>query len=638
MSTFAPPPQQTPTITFASKAPAQTPHVNPVDNSDERHQEQSHGDGEEERRRVLNAESHSDFDRSQLQQNKNEDNSSVKKVASSSLAKSPTMDLCNLVARDEDCEGSRAQAYKSVFSKESSKEGRAIILPPPMLNRAPSPPKPTPCCLPPAPPAPLPHPHQAQQHMHQMHAHHHHHHHAPPHPHHHVLPSPPVSATNSPIPETQACPPRHYRAYQGDVVSHSVHPSYPQRPYEVAQHQHIHQGQQATHNATSPPLAYMNGLHVPTASPYQHQYHHSHPAHQHLHPVQSPYPSHVTSPHPPAPSYHHHPQPVYTTCCCNHHVSQPAPIPRPQPTVVLNGDDHHSRHHWQYQQQQRREEESRPSNLVISVRPPISPPASCPPTTPTGYSPQVVTSPLPRPSRSAEPPGVIQVQVVRKGGVETLEPTLASPSVTPEASPSTSSSLANRKRNCLPRADEVIIVSATIGKRSRDDANQKTPEATGKATERPPTKRQKSESGSDVEVTPLSSPAKSSSTSAAANTESFPCDFPSCNKTFSSKERLRCHRKCHLLTRSHVCEVCKEGFFRRQDLARHMATHSVVKGFECSLCGTRFTRMDARQRHVRARRCAGAINADDETVERALAAGLTSIVVTEAEESSSAAA
>ncbi|KAJ3096630.1 hypothetical protein HDU97_005724 [Phlyctochytrium planicorne] len=104
-------------------------------------------------------------------------------------------------------------------------------------------------------------------------------------------------------------------------------------------------------------------------------------------------------------------------------------------------------------------------------------------------------------------------------------------------------------------------------------------------------------------------------------TNLYHCPFPSCPKTFTTKERLRCHRKCHLLTRSHVCTVCNEGFFRRQDLSRHMATHSTVKGYACPLCGTRFTRMDARQRHVRTRRCHGAEGISDEAFEIALRGG-----------------
>lgn len=68
------------------------------------------------------------------------------------------------------------------------------------------------------------------------------------------------------------------------------------------------------------------------------------------------------------------------------------------------------------------------------------------------------------------------------------------------------------------------------------------------------------------------------------NPEFFKC--PQCNKVFSDRSRLLCHKKLHEDdSKLDKCDICGKLFADKGALKKHVQTHSSEKLFPCSICG-----------------------------------------------------
>ena len=66
----------------------------------------------------------------------------------------------------------------------------------------------------------------------------------------------------------------------------------------------------------------------------------------------------------------------------------------------------------------------------------------------------------------------------------------------------------------------------------------------------------------------------------------YPCYYPQCSKTFSTRFNLRRHvNVSHLEIRAFICEVCKKTFASKQNLREHGFIHTGEKPFTCPFPG-----------------------------------------------------
>jgi len=78
--------------------------------------------------------------------------------------------------------------------------------------------------------------------------------------------------------------------------------------------------------------------------------------------------------------------------------------------------------------------------------------------------------------------------------------------------------------------------------------------------------------------------------------ESFVCNFPGCQKSFTTLTRLQRHAVVH---EGLACKMCGQRFRKRAKLEKHEAAHnSGEKPFKCTDCGETFDRVKALARHM----------------------------------------
>ncbi|XP_074468526.1 uncharacterized protein LOC141753824 [Sebastes fasciatus] len=73
--------------------------------------------------------------------------------------------------------------------------------------------------------------------------------------------------------------------------------------------------------------------------------------------------------------------------------------------------------------------------------------------------------------------------------------------------------------------------------------------------------------------------------------KSFSCS--ECCKTFSSKDHLLTHMKCH------ICQFCGKKFTKSSNLTTHLRVHTGEKPFSCSVCNTSFSLRCTLVNHMR---------------------------------------
>ena len=82
----------------------------------------------------------------------------------------------------------------------------------------------------------------------------------------------------------------------------------------------------------------------------------------------------------------------------------------------------------------------------------------------------------------------------------------------------------------------------------------------------------------------------------------YPHHCPTCNKGYSSKNKLILHEKTHLniddKDRPFVCKHCGKGFFASRELDLHLAKHEKDKRFECDLCAFKSITRKTRLHHL----------------------------------------
>lgn len=85
------------------------------------------------------------------------------------------------------------------------------------------------------------------------------------------------------------------------------------------------------------------------------------------------------------------------------------------------------------------------------------------------------------------------------------------------------------------------------------------------------------------------------------NSGKFPCCFPNCDKSYSSINHLKTHRRNHTGQRPHACDICKKCFTTGYALKSHLRTHTGEKPYQCpeEQCGKCFKTSGDLQKHVR---------------------------------------
>jgi len=78
----------------------------------------------------------------------------------------------------------------------------------------------------------------------------------------------------------------------------------------------------------------------------------------------------------------------------------------------------------------------------------------------------------------------------------------------------------------------------------------------------------------------------------------FQCEF--CAKTFTERGQLKMHTYVHsgLRERTYVCDLCPKTFYKTTNLFAHKRTHSGEKPFSCEYCGRLFSEMGNMKKHV----------------------------------------
>ncbi|OXA47438.1 Zinc finger protein 91 [Folsomia candida] len=79
----------------------------------------------------------------------------------------------------------------------------------------------------------------------------------------------------------------------------------------------------------------------------------------------------------------------------------------------------------------------------------------------------------------------------------------------------------------------------------------------------------------------------------------FPCGFPGCGKTYSSKNALSIHMRAeHAENPTRFpCTLCGKECKAKSDLERHISTHTTEKTYTCSTCGRSFGHRTTLTRH-----------------------------------------
>ncbi len=70
-----------------------------------------------------------------------------------------------------------------------------------------------------------------------------------------------------------------------------------------------------------------------------------------------------------------------------------------------------------------------------------------------------------------------------------------------------------------------------------------------------------------------------------------------CSKSFSTRFRLRVHRRLHTGETPYVCQFCGKGFVDRGNFAVHQRVHTREKPYHCPVCGKQFSTKGNLSRH-----------------------------------------
>ena len=77
---------------------------------------------------------------------------------------------------------------------------------------------------------------------------------------------------------------------------------------------------------------------------------------------------------------------------------------------------------------------------------------------------------------------------------------------------------------------------------------------------------------------------------------SFLCDI--CNKSFTRKNHLEIHKRCHLKEKPFLCNKCPKTFTAKSGLTRHVYTHTGEKPYACNECDKRFNQKGSLNCHT----------------------------------------
>ena len=74
----------------------------------------------------------------------------------------------------------------------------------------------------------------------------------------------------------------------------------------------------------------------------------------------------------------------------------------------------------------------------------------------------------------------------------------------------------------------------------------------------------------------------------SGQTETFPCPWPNCDKTFVRKRTMKGHYNTHIDYRPFSCTMCSNKFRKKSHLQNHLNWHNGVRPHQCQLCSKSF--------------------------------------------------
>ena len=85
----------------------------------------------------------------------------------------------------------------------------------------------------------------------------------------------------------------------------------------------------------------------------------------------------------------------------------------------------------------------------------------------------------------------------------------------------------------------------------------------------------------------------------SGQTETFPCPWPNCDKTFVRKRSLKAHYDMHRDHRPFSCTMCSNKFRSKSHLQNHLNWHNGVRPHQCQLCSKSFLTKGNLTKHLK---------------------------------------